>query len=414
MFEKRFKSHHDAEQAYRDLLDRGMSNKNELYKYLNDHVEMKQNAIYIHVPFCDKICSFCNLNRYVLNEPKDEYVNSLLLQIKEMGSNKAFRDNKIGAIYFGGGTPTTLNPMHFKQIIEEIKKTFILEPDVEITSETTLHNLTEEHIEMFNNLGINRISIGIQTFQTEGRKFFNRTFTKEEVVAKIKNIKKSFNGIVCIDKIYNYPNETKEMLIDDIKQIIELEIESISFYSLMIHNGSALSKKYDESQFSDEQDLMYHDLFVTELLNTGEYELIELTKIIRKNCDKYKYMSIRNNNGNTIPLGKGAGGKIDMFHIFNVDFDKVMVAKSNKSTEEVAHQIYGLFQKSIFKKDELLGIVGELGENMLTNLNKLISEGYITETDTEWILTNKGLFYGNNIGGLMTRSFLLDMQIQGK
>ncbi|MFV0379384.1 MAG: coproporphyrinogen-III oxidase family protein [Anaerorhabdus sp.] len=403
MFDKRFKSHHDAEGFYKDLLVRNRSSKEALYEYLEKPLKAKDNAIYIHIPFCDKICSFCNMNRTLSTKPKDEYVDSLIKQIKEVGSKKAFDTALISAVYFGGGTPTTLLPKHFKEIIQELRKNFNLASDVEITCETTLHNLSDDHIKEFNEIGINRISIGIQTFQDEGRAFFNRTFNKEEVIFKIKKVKEEFKGIVCIDKIYNYPNETKEMLMDDIKQIIDLKIESVSFYSLMIHTGSFLSKEYDEKQFSDSQDLKFHDLFVEELLKTGNYELMELTKIVRKNCDSYKYMSIRNSNGNTIPLGKGAGGKIDKFHIYNMDFDKVMIVESTKAIEEKAHELYGLLQKDSVSKKVLSDYLSTSMQPIINNLKK---EGYIDEDDNQYMLSSKGIFYGNNIGGLLTRAFL--------
>ncbi len=295
MFEKRYKSHHEAEKCYSSLLKKERSSLDELYEYLDGEcLKATYNAIYIHVPFCDKICSFCNMNRTFSKEPKDTFVEALLKQIKEVGSKNAINKAEIGAVYFGGGTPTTLEPKHFEEIINTIKENFNLKSDVEITSETTLHNLTDEHMEVFNNVGINRISIGIQTFQSEGRKFFNRTYNKEETIEKIKNIKSRFNGLICVDKIYNYPNETQEMLLDDIKQIVNLEIDSVSFYSLMIIDGSALSKTLKSEELRLEEDQKAHDLFVETLLTNENYELIELTKIIRKGRDTYKYMSIRN------------------------------------------------------------------------------------------------------------------------
>ncbi|WOO86700.1 coproporphyrinogen-III oxidase family protein [Mollicutes bacterium LVI A0039] len=408
MFDKRFKSHHDAEQFYSDLIKRERSSIAAVYEYLDNPITLKENAIYIHIPFCDRICSFCNMNRKYSNEPKDDYTNQLVEQISQMGKLQAFDTNHISAVYFGGGTPTTLEPQHFKQIIETIRENFILAEDVEITSETTLHNLTEEHVEVFNQVGVNRLSIGIQTFQTAGRKFFNRTYDKEETINRLKQLKATFNGYICVDKIYNYPGETEAMLRDDVKQIIDLELDSVSFYSLMLHEGSVLSKKYDESNFSDQQDLKFHDLFVATLLETEDYELMELTKIVRKNRDQYRYMSIRNGNGNTIPFGNGSGGKIEGFHIYNMDFARTMVAKSTQQVEETANAMYGLFQSNVVSKKTLENLANPLGNRVRKNLQILVDSGFIIETDTTIKLTNKGLFYGNNIGGLVTRALLED------
>ncbi|MFV0498631.1 MAG: radical SAM protein, partial [Bacilli bacterium] len=182
MFDRRFKSHHDAEQFYKDLLTKRMSSKQELYDDLEHPIKASRNAIYIHIPFCDKICSFCNMNRTLSTNPKNDYVDKLLMQIKELGNKNAFNTSLIEAVYFGGGTPTTLLPKHFKEIIIALSSSFKLSSNVEITCETTLHNLSTDHIKIFNEIGINRISIGIQTFQDEGRHFFNRSFNKKEVI----------------------------------------------------------------------------------------------------------------------------------------------------------------------------------------------------------------------------------------
>ncbi len=410
MFNKRYKSHHDAENAYNDLLTRERSNISEVYEYLDNSIKAKNNAIYIHVPFCDKICSFCNMNRTLATDVKEEYVEQVLKQIENYGKCNAMKTAKIEAVFFGGGTPTTLSAEAFKKIVVKLRECFNLDEDVEITCETTLHNLSEEHLKVFNEIGVNRLSIGIQTFQDEGRKFFNRTYSKSEIVQKLKALKQNFNGYVCIDKIYNYPGETKEMVADDVKQIIDLELDSVSFYSLMVHEGSALAKKYDESQFSDERDLQFHDLFVEELLKTGDYELFELTKIVRKNRDKYKYMTIRNSNGNTIPIGRGAGGKIDYFHIYSMDFERVMVAKSVNDRDESAHNLYGLFQYSKIDKTNIEQLPYYKAEYLSNTIEQLIVNNYLEEKADYYQLTSKGLFYGNNIGGTLTRELLLGIR----
>ncbi|MFV0499652.1 MAG: radical SAM protein, partial [Bacilli bacterium] len=228
---------------------------------------------------------------------------------------------------------------------------------------------------------------------------------KKEVIKRLKAIRNTFNGIICIDKIYNYPGESTAMLLDDVKQIIDLKIDSISFYSLMIHEGSSLSKEYEENKFCESQDLKFHDLFIKELLKTGDYELIELTKIVRKNCDSYQYMSIRNSNGNTIPLGKGAGGKIDSYHIYNMSFDKIMVAKSASINDDLAQNIYGMLQSHIISKENIKLFLSSTVKSVIT---KLINNNYIDEDENNYYLTSKGIFYGNNIGGLLTKSFLED------
>lgn len=400
MFNIRYKSHHDAENEYKHLLKPERSSKQELFDYLNTNTcTQKDNAIYIHIPFCDRICTFCNMNRKIKENSLQEYVENLLLQIKEFSQTKYIQSANISAIYFGGGTPTTLKPEQMDLILSNIFDNFCIDKDAEITSETTLHNLTKEHLKVFEKRGLNRLSIGVQTFQDEGRKFFNRTYTKDEVIKNIKALKSEFNGCLSIDKIYNYSCETLEMLTDDVNNIIDLDIDSVSFYSLMIHDGSVLSKNM-QLKHTNENDELFHNTFVNELTKKADFEFLELTKLARKNRDLYKYMCIRNANGNTIPLGKGAGGQIDGYGIYVMDFERIMVSKQQNEIATLANKLYGLFQNTTIEKSKLYDY------DLSTSLDILIKNGYIKEDTEKFILTNSGIFYGNNIGGYIVKNYL--------
>jgi|GEM_PF-211598 len=406
MFKTRYKSHHDAEHEYRELLPKTPASGAELTEYLNAQrpVSLRENAIYIHVPFCERICSFCNMNRKLVDDSLGTYVTDLIKQIRSMGNHHFFKVNEIKAVYFGGGTPTVLAPEAFEEIMTALRASFLMTQDCEITCETTLHNLTTDHLTMFKVLGINRLSIGIQTFQTAGRKFFNRTYDKAEVIKRLTKIRQSFAGCLSIDKIYNYPGETKEMLLDDVAQIINLEIDSVSFYSLMIHKGSKLSEELTASDFSLEQDQHFHDLFIEALRTKGDFEFLELTKMARTGRDRYYYMNIRNGNGNTIPLGKGAGGQIGPFQIYNVDFDRIMMVRLDDDTNEVANKVYGIFQSPVIEKAQLEEL--KLVTALQAELEKLIAKGYLVEHEQAFEMTAKGIFYGNNIGGVLARKYL--------
>ena len=98
--------------------------------------------------------------------------------------------------------------------------------------------------------GVNRLSIGIQTFSDRGRKLLNRTYEQKEIIKRIKELKKNFKGLICIDIIYNYLDESLEEIENDAKIATELEVDSISFYSLMIHEGSNLSKALNENKLN--------------------------------------------------------------------------------------------------------------------------------------------------------------------
>lgn len=406
MFDIRYKSHHDAEAAYRDFTKPVMRTQEELEQFLqNTSADDREHVIYIHVPFCDRICSFCNLNRKILNGATDEYTEKLIAQIHYYGGFAYTAGMKVGSVYFGGGTPTVLTGQQFQDILGALRANFHLVPNCEITSESTLHNLTPEKLAQMEQAGVNRLSIGIQTFSTEGRKFFNRTGDKAYAMEKLAQVRALFPHTVAIDKIYNYPGETMESLLEDVRIIKETGIDSVSFYSLMIQTGSALSKKLGAESMDPVSDLQYHNAFVQALLSDESYTLLEITKIAKKGADNYRYISLRNSGADTLPMGEGGGGSLGSFGIFQMNFERRMIA--GYSPEKIlADGIYGLMQKGRFTQDEIQAITGAPAPWAAQISEELEKAGMLEETQAGYRLTPNGLFYGNNVCAAYVVAFL--------
>lgn len=409
---KRYKSHHDALKQYERHIKKEKSNIDELGMFLeNTTPTTNHQAIYFHIPFCDNICSFCNLNRTYSSETHEKYVGHLVQKIVWYGSKKYVQHSTIKSIYFGGGTPTVLNPNNFKTIFQSLKENVVLADDCEISVETTLHNLTDEHINIFNKIGVNRISIGIQTFSNRGRKVLNRKFDKNTVLQKLKHIKTIFNGIVCIDIIYNYPKQTKEDLLQDIKIIQDLDIASISFYSLMLQEGSVLSKKISDKDLKEAKDKDFHDIFVETLLATGKYELLELTKIVKKGIDRYQYIQVRHKNGDVIPVGKGAGGSIGPFDMYNINEHVTVCSKHVSTNNALLQKIYGALQNTNGGLHSTLSFLTpsqrQTIKGILTDLDR---KGFVRFDQDNYQLTSKGLFYGNNVSAHVVEQFMKNLK----
>lgn len=396
MFETRYKSHHDAEAAYGKTTKPTPATKQILEEYLHATPAPKgRHVIYIHVPFCDKICSFCNLNRQILKGTTEDYTEKLIKQIEYYGKYPYTANMQIGSVYFGGGTPTVLPGESFIRILDALRSNFNLAEDCEITSESTLHNLTPEKLKQMDAAGINRISVGIQTFHSEGRKFFNRTGDKNYAVEGIKMVQRHFPHTLAIDKIYNYPGETLESLLDDVATIKQLGITSVSFYSLMIHKGSALSHTMDENMLAENSDLLFHNAFVNAMTDKSDYYILELTKIAKGNADEYAYIALRNSGANTLPLGEGAGGNLGPYGLYQMSFERLMVAAYSEQKQK-ADALYGLMQKGHFTTSEIATITGN--SNWAEALTQqYCDEELLLENKDGYQLTPNGLFYGNNI-----------------
>lgn len=413
-FTKRFKSHADSSGLVSNYFrkNKKMITETELFKLLENPAKEKEGVIYVHVPYCDKICSFCNLNRKKLDNDLEDYTNFLVSEFEKYGKTPYMKSKEIKVVFFGGGTPTILKEHQLEKIFKSIHENYNLSDDCEFTLETTLHNLNLNKIKILEKYGVNRLSVGIQSFAEKGRNMLNRTFTKEEAIRRLKELKENFSGMVCTDIIYNYPEETVEEVMEDAKIVADLEIDSTSFYSLMIHEGSKMSKDIKENTFELnyqlETDRKLHHAFLEKLLATGEYEVMEHTKVVRKGKDRYNYIRFTHKGADILPIGVGAGGKIADTDIFRINNEKAFYMLSEKTEEENRFKrISGLFQ---YPEVYFTDLKKYVSEEVFVELYKLFknfeAKGYMKVYDTHTELTTEGIFWGNNISSVILKKCL--------
>ena len=230
-------------------------------------------SIYIHIPFCHNICSYCDFCTMYYNK---ELVNNYLIALKkEYESYKT--NNDINTIYIGGGTPSSLNSDQLDilfKIIDNLK----LSDNYEFTFEINPEDISEELLIKLKNNRVNRISIGIETINDKFYKFLNRYNDKDELIEKINLCKKHFSNI-NIDLMYAFPEETLDDLKNDLDFFKELDIEHISTYSLIIEENTLIYNKNTEP-ISEELDRKMYDYIIKYLEDIGfiHYEISNFSK----------------------------------------------------------------------------------------------------------------------------------------
>lgn len=230
------------------------------------------NSLYIHIPFCDHICNYCDFTKFLKNEIFiEKYVLNLLNDLKNIKSYY----NKFKTIYIGGGTPSILSLNQLERILSIIKP--LLSKNCEYTIEVNPESINEDKLKLFKNYGINRISIGIQSFNTNLLKIINRDYGID-YFNLIEIVKKYFSNI-NIDLIYGLPNENMNELSIDLENFIKLDINHISIYSLIIDQGSIFHnqklKEEDNDKLRDEYDLIVKTL---EKHGLNRYEVSNFSK----------------------------------------------------------------------------------------------------------------------------------------
>ena len=409
MFEKRYKSHHDVKDVINKLTKKSIVTPFTFNKLLNEEPENKEAGIYVHTPYCDKICSFCNMNRKQVSNNLDDYVEYLCKVFEKYGSKKYVQGKEITTIFFGGGTPTIYKEYQLEKILSTLTNSFNISSNCEFTFETTLHNLTLKKLAIMEKYGVNRLSIGIQTFSDRGRKILNRTYNQEYIVEKIKEIRKKFKGLICIDIIYNYPDQTDEEITNDAKIACSFGVDSISFYSLMIQDGSQISKDRAENKvifkYNLARDKKLHDKFLDITLKNG-YSILEHTKITNGK-DQYRYIRNVNSFSDLIPIGVGAGGRVGDYELFHLNklitfyaFDNVIKMRVKK--------LSGILQYKKVEIKKIKELSGKSYEKIYSLLENYQEKGLIEIKNNIMEYTIDGVFWGNSITASIVEEMIKD------
>lgn len=239
------------------------------------------SGIYIHIPFCKSKCTYCDFFSIPDLHKVDKIVDSIVIELEERSS--LIYNSKIETIYFGGGTPSILTKDQIDKILGQIYKKFEITDQVEITLESNPDDLTDIKLLELKESGINRLSIGVQSFNNRTLKFLNRRHSSEAAIEVIKRAKiLGFNNI-SIDLIYALPYESLEELEYSLNIIRDLPVTHISAYNLTYHEETSLYKKVLDRTvipLEDEVSLEHHKL-VYNLLSQYGFEMYEISNFCK-------------------------------------------------------------------------------------------------------------------------------------
>ena len=258
----------------------------------------KVNSLYIHIPFCSKICPYCDFVKIIDNEQfKKRYVDEIIKDISFLTANEA----KFLTIYIGGGTPSILNNEELIKLLSAIKP--LLKDNYEFTIEVNPESLTIEKLKIFKECGVNRISIGIQSFNKKILKEINRDFNIDYF--KLINLVKKYISNINVDLIYGLPSQNLNILKEDLDNFIKLDINHISIYSLILEKGTEFYLK-GVNEVSDEISREYYDYILNYLRSNG-FKRYEVSNFAKPGFESRHNLTYRRNN-QYIGIGCGASG----------------------------------------------------------------------------------------------------------
>ena len=236
-------------------------------------------GIYIHIPFCKQACHYCNFHFSASTKLLDPMVQALCKEIELQQHFFDAQNTLIDTIYFGGGTPSLLTSHATAQILAAIKKYFTLSTQIEITLEANPDDITKEKLIAFKSMGINRLSMGVQSFVDEDLIWMNRAHRSEAAVQAIELAKEVGIHNISIDLIYGIPTLTDDNWIQNIDKAIGLEVQHLSCYALTVEPKTllnALILKGEKEDIDSAKQAAHFELLTKHAARAG-YEHYELS-----------------------------------------------------------------------------------------------------------------------------------------
>lgn len=370
-------------------------------------------GVYIHIPFCHQICNYCDFNKfYFKNQPVDEYIEALGKEMKLTVEKDPESFTKVETIFLGGGTPTALSPDQLQRLLTLIRTYIPMQNVTEFTSEANPDELSEAKMRALFAGGVNRLSMGVQSFNQDLLKKIGRTHSNTHVYETIALAKKVGFQNISIDLMYGLPGQTMDQWRDSLEKAFALELPHFSAYSLIVEPKTIFYNQYTKGKLklpTEDLEAEMYDVLMKEMEAHGlwQYEI--------SNFAQEGFSSVHNQiyweNDEYAGFGAGAHGYLNGVRYSNHGPLKKYIEALENGALPIVHEHHVTESEKreeqmflgLRKTDGVLHILYEekFGEPMHVKyghvIEKLVSEGLL-ENDTEGIrLTRKGRFVGNEV-----------------
>ena len=217
-------------------------------------------GIYIHIPFCSKACHYCDFHFTTSFKLKNEIISAIVQEVKLR--RNYLKKTTIDTIYFGGGTPSVLELSDIEKILKSIYENFVISKSLECTLEVNPNDLSQKKIKEYISLGVNRVSLGGQSFNDKQLKKLNRTHTSKEIESSIKLLQDLGLENLNLDLMYGLPDMDNRFWEKDLKKAVDLSLTHLSCYCLTIEKGTVFYKMIKEGSLKKESDLKIRSQFL--------------------------------------------------------------------------------------------------------------------------------------------------------
>ncbi|MBI4581201.1 MAG: radical SAM protein, partial [Planctomycetes bacterium] len=241
-FDRRVRTHQEATAGLGGRMCRGDAACRRLAAVLDETHSDRPRVLYLHVPFCRRICTFCAFIRQAVSPAIDPYVAALGREIDAVARRRWSRARPFAAVYFGGGTPTVLDADSLVGLVRQVRERFPLDPTCEFTVEARFDGVDEDYLACLRDAGVNRVSFGVQTFDTQIRGRIGRVVDHDGILRTLDAAGRLGFGSISVDLIYNLPGQTEATWADDLRCLASTPASGASVYGLIPFPNSGLCR----------------------------------------------------------------------------------------------------------------------------------------------------------------------------
>ena len=369
-------------------------------------MQKKPTSAYVHIPFCTQICYYCDFSKvFIKNQPVDSYLEHLLEEFR------SYDIQKLRTLYIGGGTPTALSAPQLEVLLKGLTKNLDLSVLEELTIEANPGDLDADKIAVLKNSAVNRVSLGVQTFDDKMLKKIGRSHLEKDIYENIDRLKLAGFDNISIDLIYALPGQTMEQVKDNVAEAIGLDIPHMSLYSLILENHTVFMNRMRRGKLplpKEELEAEMFEYIIAELEKSGfeHYEISNFSKPGFESRHNLMYWD----NAEYYGIGAGASGYVNGVRYKNHGPIRHYLSAVEEGNARITEE--HLSQKEQMEEEMFLGLRKKSGVSMARFEEKfgrsfdglygeivrdLVQQGLMQIEGDRVRMTKRGLFLGDTV-----------------
>ncbi|MCE3591532.1 MULTISPECIES: radical SAM family heme chaperone HemW [Streptococcus] len=369
-------------------------------------MQAKPSSAYVHIPFCTQICYYCDFSKvFIKNQPVDAYLEHLIQE------TRSYEIGKLRTLYIGGGTPTALSAQQLAYLLTELPKVMDLSEVEEFTIEANPGDLDPDKIAVLKESQVNRVSLGVQTFDNKMLKKIGRSHQEQDIYDNIRHLKQAGFDNISIDLIYALPGQTMDQVKENVAKAIDLDIPHMSLYSLILENHTVFMNRMRRGKLPLPKEELEAEMFeyIIEELEKAGFEHYEISNFSKPGFES-RHNLVYWDNAEYYGLGAGASGYVDGIRYKNhgpirhyleaVEAGKARITEEHLTLEEKMEEelFLGLRKKTGVSKarfEEKFGISFDQRYGQV--VASLTEQGLLVPDDKQVRMTKRGLFLGDTV-----------------